>query len=127
MTPIDGTEDKEPSGMDELTQKLTSGTHPVTVGGPQPSLEDFRRRVEELGYAFIKFTGTRGGTDLGVRLDRAACSIDAAAFDEAGGSVHLEGTLILNDDPVRCIADIDTSTLDGAGHLTSVTEAELID
>jgi len=112
--------------MDELTRQLTSGTHPVTVGGPQPSLEDFQRRVEEIGYVFIKFTDTRGGTDLGVRLDRKACTIDAAAFNEGRGSVHLEGTLILNDDPVRCIADIDLATLNGSGHLASVTEAELL-
>lgn len=82
--------------------------------------------MEEIGYVFVKFIGTRGGTDLGVRLDRDACAVDASAFNAGRGSVHLEGTLILNDDPVRCIADIDLATLDGSGYLVSVTEAELI-
>lgn len=102
--------------MDELTQRLSSD-QPVVVGGPQPSLEELRRRVEEIGQVFIKFTETRGGTDLGVPLDRAACDLDAADFDEGSGTIHLEGTLTLNDDPVRCIADIDLATLKGTGRL----------
>ncbi len=31
--------------------------------------------------------------------------------------MHVEGHLILNDDPVRCIADIDLATLKGTGRL----------
>jgi hypothetical protein len=40
--------------------------------------------------------------------------------------VHVEGTLILNDDPVRCIADIDLATLNGTGRLVVVKESELV-
>ncbi len=109
--------------MNELTERLTNGDHPVTVGGSQPSLEEVRRRVEEIGYLSIKFTETRGGTDLGVRLDRAASDLSAADFDEGRGTLHIEGTLTLNDDPVRCIADIDLATLNGRGHLVLVKES----
>ncbi|WP_207229377.1 hypothetical protein [Ktedonosporobacter rubrisoli] len=56
--------------MDELVSRLSQGVHPVTVGGPRPSLQEFEQRINEMGYVFIKFTGTRGGTDLGVRVDR---------------------------------------------------------
>lgn len=112
--------------MDDLTRQLADGTHPVTVGGPQPSVEDLRHRVEDIGYAFVKFTGTKGGTDLGVRLDRAACETGSADFAAGTGSVHLEGTLYLNDDPIRCIADIDLATLDGTGHVVVVEESELV-
>jgi hypothetical protein len=53
--------------MDELVERLSQGTHPIAVGGPKPSLDEFRKRVEEMGYVFIKFTNTRGGNDLGAR------------------------------------------------------------
>ena len=67
--------------MNELTQRLASGDHAVTVGGAQPSLADMRRRVEEFGHLSIKFTETRGGTDLGMSLDRAGSDLSAADFD----------------------------------------------
>jgi hypothetical protein len=109
--------------MNELTERLTNGDHPVCVGGSEPSREDLQQRIEEIGYVNIKFTGTRGGTDLGVKLDRAACDLSAADFAKGRGKLHVEGTLILNDDPVRCVADIDLKTLDGTGHLVLVEEA----
>jgi hypothetical protein len=110
--------------MDELTQRLSTD-QPVIVGGPDPSVEELRRRLEEIGLVFIKFTETRGGTDLGVRLDRAASDLSAADFENGTGTVHVEGTLILNDDPVRCIADIDLATLKGTGRLALVDESEV--
>jgi Core binding factor beta subunit len=111
--------------MDELTKRLSSGTHPVAMGGAQPSLEELQRRLEETEHALIKFTETRGGTELSVRLDRAASDLSAADFDQGGGTVHVEGTLFLNDDPVRCIADIDLTTLNGTGRLVVVEESEV--
>jgi hypothetical protein len=110
--------------MDELTQRL-SADQPVVVGGPDPSLEELRKRVEEIGTVFIKFTETRGGTDLGIAVDRAAVDLGSANFDEGSGTLHVEGTLILNDDPVRCIADIDLATLKGTGRLVVVDESEV--
>src|SRR5258708_19146686 len=71
----------------------------------------------KMGYVLVKFTETRGGTELGFPLDRDATDISGADFDEGTGSVHVEGHLVLNDDPVRCIADIDLATLKGAGRL----------
>ncbi len=102
--------------MDELTQRLSTD-QAVVVGGSRPSLGDLRRRVEEVGYVFIKFTQTHGGTDLGFNLDHAASDVTGADFDEGSGMVHIEGALTLNDDPVRCVADIDLATLAGTGRL----------
>lgn len=65
------------------------------------------KRLEEIGTVFIKFTETRGGTDLGISVDQPACDASKADFAQGSGTLHVEGTLILNDDPVRCIADID--------------------
>jgi hypothetical protein len=111
--------------MNELTERLTKD-QPVVVGGSQPTLEDLRHRVEELEYAFVKFTETQGGTDLGLSLDRAACDVSKADFEQGSGAVHLEGTVILNGDPVRCLADIDLATLKGNGHLVLVDKSELV-
>jgi hypothetical protein len=102
--------------MDELTQRLTK-TQPVVVGGYEPTLEELRNRVEEMGYVLIKFTETRGGTELGFPLERDATDVSTADFGQGSGTVHVEGHLVLNDDPVRCIADIDLATLKGTGRL----------
>jgi hypothetical protein len=110
--------------MNELTERLATGDHPVTVGGPQPSLEELQNRVEEIGWVHIKFTDTRGGTDLGIRLDREASDVTKADFENGTGTLHVEGNLTLNNDPVRLIADIDLATLDGTGHLVLREEPE---
>ncbi len=111
--------------MDDLVQRLSQGSHAVSVGGPIPSLADFKIRIEEMGYVFIRFTSTRGGTDLGVRLDKAATSVSGADFDAGSGTVHVEGTLSLNYTPVRCIADINLATLSGTGHLVVLEETRV--
>lgn len=110
--------------MNELTQRLTVD-QPVVVGGPDPSLEELERRLNDIGHVFIKFTETRGGTDLGIRVDRPACDDSAADFGNGSGTVHIEGTVTLNHDPVRCIARIDLATLKGSGHLVLVEEPEV--
>jgi hypothetical protein len=109
--------------MDELTERLTNA-QPVVVGSPQPSLDRLRSGLDDIGTVFIKFTDTRGGTDLVVFLDRAATDLSAADFEHADGTVHIVGTLTLNGDPVRCIADIDLATLSGTGRLELREETE---
>jgi hypothetical protein len=110
--------------MNELTQRLTVD-QPVVVGGPDPTLAELERRLNDIGHVFIKFTETRGGTDLGIRVDRPACDDSAADFSSGTGTVHIEGTITLNHDPVRCIATIDLGTLKGSGHLVLVEQAEV--
>jgi hypothetical protein len=100
--------------MNELTQRL-SVDQPVVMGGFEPTVEELRDRVGEMGYLLIKFTETRGGTELGFPLDRDAADLSGANFDQGSGTVHVEGNLVLNDDPVRCIANLDLATLKGTG------------
>ena len=102
--------------MNELTQRLTV-EQPVIMGGADPTVEELRNRTGEMGYVLVKFTETRGGTELGFPLDRDKSDISKADFDSGTGTVHVEGNLILNDDPVRFIADIDLATLKGTGRL----------
>jgi len=102
---------------DDLVTRLTQGQHRVVVGGPEPSAAELERRIGELGYAFVKFPDTCGGTDLGVRVDRAATDASGADFGASNGRVHIEGTLTLDYVPVRLVADLDLATLSGEGHL----------
>jgi hypothetical protein len=102
--------------MDDLTERLHVNQR-VVMGGGDPTLEELRERTGEMGYVLVKFTETQGGTELGFALDREASDISAADFGNGTGMVHLEGNLTLNWDQVRCIVDLDLSTLDGTGRL----------
>jgi hypothetical protein len=75
-----------------------------------------------MGYVFMKFTETRGGTDLGVRIDKEATDVSQAHFAEGRGLAHIEGTLTLNYVKVRCVAEIDLATLKGMGYLVILEE-----
>ncbi|MNC25500.1 hypothetical protein D3C76_198800 [compost metagenome] len=103
--------------MDDLVQRLSSGPQPVIVGGPCLSARDLGTRLTDIGYVFIKFTETKGGTDLNLRVDPAATRLDEADFTAGTGRIHIEGTLALNFIPVRCVADIDVASLSGLGWL----------
>ena len=102
--------------MNDLTERLTI-EQPIVMGGADPTVEELRERTGEMGYVLVKFTQTRGGTELGFPLNRATTDLSQANFDDGTGTVHVEGNLILNDDPVCCIADIDLATLKGTGRL----------
>jgi len=73
-----------------------------------------------MGYVHIKFTQTKGGTELGVRLDQETLDLGQADFENQTGKVHLEGELTLDYVKVRCIADLDLQTLNGKGRLMRV-------
>lgn len=106
-----------------LVDKLSEGEHPVEVGlRPERTASLFKEAIDR-EYVHIKFTETKGGTELGVRLDMAACDFSKADFESGTGPVHLEGGLTLDYVKVRCIADIDLATLEGKGHLVKAEAA----
>jgi hypothetical protein len=108
--------------VDELVQRLSEGGHPVEASlRPEKTVQAFKECIDR-GYVHIKFTNTRGGTELGVRLDQDATDLSKADFDSQSGSAHLVGGLTLNYVKVRCIADIDLTTLAGKGYLKPVEE-----
>ncbi|KOX08925.1 hypothetical protein ADL05_27655 [Nocardiopsis sp. NRRL B-16309] len=109
--------------MDELVERLSVEGRKVAVGGPSRSAEELERRITRLGYVFIEFPDSRGGTDLGVRVDQNRTDTSGADFAAGTGTVHVEGTLTLNFVEVRCVADIDLATLTGTGRLVARTEA----
>jgi uncharacterized protein YbdZ (MbtH family) len=107
----------------DLVERLATGEHPVEVTlRPVKSAQALKECIER-GYVHIKFTSTQGGTELGVRLDKNASDLREADFAGQRGSLRLVGGLTLDYVPVRCIADIDLSTLAGKGHLERVGAA----
>ena len=71
-------------------------------------------------YVHIRFTDTKGGTELGFALDPESTDIGQADFDKGSGSVRLVGRLTLDYVKVRCIANIELETLSGRGHLEAI-------
>jgi uncharacterized protein YbdZ (MbtH family) len=103
-----------------LVEKLCKGDHPVEASlRPEKTVSAFKDRIE-MGYVHIKFTETKGGTELGVRIDKETLDLSRANFEDQTGSVHLEGGLTLDYVKVRCVADIDLQTLRGKGRLVTV-------
>lgn len=107
-----------------LVERLSTGEHPVEISlRPERTGPALREAIAE-GHVFLKFTGTRGGTELGIRLDPDECSWDGADFDVPAGEVALSGRLVLDFVPVRCLATIDLATMEGRGRLVPTGAAE---
>ena len=108
--------------MNELVQRLSQENHVVEASlKPEKTVAALKESIER-GYVHIKFPNTRGGTELGVRLDREASNFNLADFEHQTGKVHLVGNLTLNYVKVRAVADIDLETFEGYGHLEPIEE-----
>lgn len=108
---------KDAASPNELVARLCEGDHPVEVIlRPESTVTAFKDCVEH-GFVLIRFTDTRGGTEVGVKLDHDSCNYTGADYNAHRGSVRLTGRLTLNFTPIRCIADIDIATLTGHGRL----------
>jgi len=106
-----------------LVERLCEGDHSVEVGlRPEKTVKLFKEAIDR-DYVHIKFTQTKGGTELGFRLDRSASDFSNANFETGAGSAHVEGDLTLDYVRVKCIADIDLSMLAGKGRLVKVESA----
>jgi len=110
--------------INELVQRLSEGKHEVVIGHRDEPYEEIKQRIED-GYIHIKFTQTKGGTELGINVDLDSTNVKELDFDKKEGLLHIEGTTNLNYNTVRCIADIDLATRKGEGCL-QVIEEELI-
>lgn len=105
--------------MSDLVKRLSQGVHPVEVSlRPERTLDRLRECVSR-GYVHIKFTDTRGGTELGVRLNKE----EPAEIRGDTGTVRLSGRLSLDYVPVLCVADIDLGTFRGTGRLEVVADS----
>ena len=108
--------------MSELPHKLAKGEWKVIVkAGRDDTLEEFKAAIDR-DYVHIKFTETRGGTELGFRLDPEHTDLSGGDFEKGAGKVRVAGNLNLDGVDVRCVGDIDLASLDGTGHLVILEE-----
>jgi len=103
--------------MNELVRKLSQGSHPVELSLRPDKTRETLKECLQRGYVHIKFTGTQGGTELGVRMDESTAQTTLASLDGGESTIRVTGNLLLDYVPVRCIADIDLKTYKGTGHL----------
>lgn len=109
--------------MSELVKNLTAGQHRVEVAlRPERSVKALKECVDR-GWVQVKFTDTRGGTELGVPIDRERTQLGDADFAQGSGSITIVGRLSLDWVPVTCVATIDLATLDGTGYLETSGDA----
>lgn len=103
--------------MDDLVERLSQGRHPVELSlRPEKNPATLSACLER-GYVHVRFIGTRGGTELGVRLDKEQCEWRDQDVAAKAGVMRLVGDLILNYVPVRCTAEIDLGSYTGEGYL----------
>jgi len=107
-----------------LVERLAEGNHPVEVGlRPERNMKLFKEAIDR-NYVHIKFTDTKGGTEIGCQLDRNTSDFSQADFENGKGTAHIEGDLTLDYVKIKCIADIDLSTLTGTGHVVKMDATE---
>ncbi|HEY6927327.1 MAG TPA: hypothetical protein VI653_27885 [Steroidobacteraceae bacterium] len=102
--------------MSPLVEKLSKGEHPVSLARYQ-GIPGIKEAIER-GFILVKFTGTQGGTEIGVSLDK-----DDRGVDLASSTTSLRGSLTLDYQPVKCTVHINLETLTGHGFLEPVAAA----
>lgn len=108
--------------MNDLVQRLTVDQHVEARTSPERTVEAFKAAIDR-GYVHIKFTGTRGGTELGIRLDERS-DFSAADYAQKTGTVKIVGKLTLDYVPVSFHGTIDLATLEGTGRLEPEAKPE---
>lgn len=109
--------------MSDLVQRLSQGSHPIEVSlRPTRTIAELKECLDR-GYIHITFTGTRGGTELGVPIDRQLSDLTGADFERESGHLTVGGSLTLDDVRVRCIARIELPSLRGEGRLEPIAAA----
>lgn len=110
-------EDLNRDTEDDLVKRLSTGEHPVEISlRPKKSLQSLRQCIER-GFVYIKFTNTRGGTELGIKIDENNSDWKQMDSGDPTGHISLVGDLVLNYTRVQCVAEIDLGTFKGTGYL----------
>ena len=109
--------------MNELVQKLTREQPVVVSLRPHPTREGLKQALDR-GWLHVKFTETRGGTELGVPIDRQGSDLSNADLETGTGVIRISGPLTLDYVNVRLVAQIDVGTFQGTGHLEPVETPE---
>lgn len=102
--------------MDDLVNRLCQGEHKVEISRAKGDVSELKDMLER-DFVLVKFTETKGGTELGFSLDRERSKWDASQLNNATGTITLVGELNLNYVDVRCSVDIELPSLKGNGKL----------
>lgn len=81
----------------------------------KPDITKLNRAVEN-GYILVKFTKTKGGTELGCNTKNDDTE-NRCVVDEQNRTVEIRGRLKLDYTPVRLVAKVSLDTFKGEGHL----------
>jgi uncharacterized protein YbdZ (MbtH family) len=113
-------QDANAARQKSLVERLGEGHHAVEVSlQPEKTSKLFKEAIDR-DYVHVKFTQTKGGTEIGFRLDRASSDFSKANFEAGTGKAHVEGNLTLDYVTVKCVADIDLGMLSGTGRLIKI-------
>jgi hypothetical protein len=108
--------------VNDLVKRLSEGSHPVEVSlRPERTIKLFREMLDR-EYLLVKFTQTKGGTELGFKLDKERSDLTQADLEAQTGKLRVCGELTLDYVPVRVVADIELPSLEGQGHLEILGE-----
>ena len=102
--------------MNDLVQRLTQEQPVIVSLRPEATPERLKDAVGR-GYVHIKFTETRGGTELGIRLIQDLSDLSGANYEAGSGKIHIVGDLVLDYVPVRFHGDLDLGSMAGTGRL----------
>lgn len=97
--------------VDDLVRRLSEVKSEVIIGDRGESNQEIEQRIKD-GYIHLKFTQTKGGTELGINVDFSKTN-----FNEEEEVLHIEGITNLNYHSVRCVADINLTARKGEGIL----------
>ena len=103
--------------MNDLVKRLSEGSHPVEFSlRPERTLKLLREMLDRQ-HVLVKFTQTRGGTELGFPLDKSRSDLSQADLEAGTGKIRVAGELTLDYVPVRVVADIELPSMEGQGRL----------
>jgi hypothetical protein len=109
--------------MNELVEKLTKDQRVIVSLRPEPSREALKAAIDR-GWLLVKFTETRGGTELGFPIDQQRSDFSGADLEKGTGTIKVAGELTLDYVRVRLWATIDIGSFEGIGHLEPLAFAE---
>jgi hypothetical protein len=108
--------------VNDLIRRLSEGSHAVEIScRPERAVRAFKQQIDR-GYVLVKFTDTRGGTELGVPLDKTRTDLTTASFEAETGKVRVCGEVMLDYVPVRVVADIELPSMRGQGYLEILSD-----
>lgn len=108
--------------MAELVERLAQPQEIAVAIRPAATPVSVRSAIER-GFLPVRFTKTRGGTEVGVKVDTQRSIWSHADFDNGTGKIQLVGELTLDYTRARFHGTIDLAEMMGTGYLEEILPA----